>query len=80
MNGLNGMNGDTSCGCTVRSVRILHKDVVQCGSQRHTLCVLLCVPFVAGALRRIHAEALLPPPLCPTQWRSREDGRGGGGL
>ena len=35
--------------------------------------------FVAGALRGIHAEALLPPPLGPTQWRSREDGRGGGG-
>ena len=54
------------------------QDVVQCVSQA-TLSVSSCVYFVAGTLRRIHAEALLPPPLCPAQWRSREDGRGGGG-
>ena len=53
--------------------------VLQCVSQA-TLSVSSCVCFVAGALRRIHAEALLPPdlrggspqpphqPLGPTSW------------
>ena len=36
------------------------QDVVQCVSQA-TSSVSSCVCFVAGALRGIHAEALLPP-------------------
>ena len=43
------------------------QDVVQCVSQA-TLSVSSCVCFVAGALRRIHAEALLPPD--PKGWIS----------
>ena len=43
------------------------QDVVQCVSQA-TLSVSSCVCFVAGALRRIHAEALLP--LDPKGWIS----------
>ena len=43
------------------------QDVVLCVSQA-TLSVSSCVCFVAGALRRIHAEALLPP--YPKGWIS----------
>ena len=43
------------------------QDVVLCVSQA-TLSVSSCVCFVAGALRRIHAEALLPPD--PKGWIS----------
>ena len=43
------------------------QDVVQCVSQA-TRSVSSCVCFVAGALRRIHAEALLPPD--PKGWIS----------
>ena len=43
------------------------QDVVQCVSQA-THSVSSCVCFVAGALRRIHAEALLPPD--PKGWIS----------
>ena len=43
-------------------------------------CVLLCC-FVAGALRRSHTEGQQPSQTnYLTQWRSREDGRGGGRL
>ena len=50
-----------------RCVRTLHRDVVLCVSQA-TLSVSSCVCLVAGALRRIHAEALLPPD--PKGWIS----------
>ena len=43
------------------------QDVVQCVSQA-TSTVSSCVSFVAGALRGIHAEALLPPD--PKGWIS----------
>ena len=59
---------------THRAVALVHGVRVYCtgcGAVRessHTFCVLLCVCFVAGALRRIHAEALLPPD--PQGWIS----------
>ena len=58
----------TPCGCTrARSTCVLHRDVVLCVGQA-SLPVWCCGFFVAGALRRIHAEALLPPD--PKGWIS----------
>ena len=46
-----------------------------------SLPVSCCGCFVAGALRRSHTEGRQPSQTnYLTQWHSREDGRGGGGL
>ena len=55
------------------------QDVVLCVGQA-SLPVSCCGCFVVGALRRVSHGRSAAFPLCPTQWRSREDGRGGGGL
>ena len=55
-------------GCTQCTVYVCtSQDMVQCVSQA-TSSVSPCVCFVAGALRGIHAEALLPP--YPKGWIS----------
>ena len=60
-------------------VRVLHRDVVLCVSQA-TLRVTVVVLWLGRCGGHTRKVSSIPQINYLTQWRSREDGRGGGGL